>query len=324
MTRNKFFFYMLVFFCVSIIAWASYAMIGGEKEEEPYRISVIVNDSNNDRWIALRQGLEQAAKDYHIALNYVSTGKLKNAGEETALIRRELENGAQGVIVQAITDETEPFELSKLSGQTAFILLESDAGLGGRYTVVGPDNKEIGKALAQALIQDFGESLSGKAIGILSGNSSGFALQQRQQGLSEGLRGQETVIAWDIRIMESGPQEEQERFAEMELPDIMIALDNDGTERMIDVMQSDEGKADCALYGVGGSEKAVYYLDKGVLKTLVVPNEFKMGYQSMEAAANRLQYHTEQAQACEVDYLVVEQADMYEPGNQKVLFPIVQ
>lgn len=324
MTRNKFFFFILVLFCVSIIAWASYEMISGEKKEKPYQVSVIVSDSNNDRWIALRQGLEQAAKDYNIALNYVSTGRLGSSGEEAALIRRELESGAQGIIVQAISAEAEGLGLAEISSQTAVILLESDAGLGEFYTVVGPDNTEIGKALAQTLIEDFGASLSGKKIGVLSGNSSRLAMEQRQQGLTEGLKGRETEIIWDMRHMEGRFEEEADHLAKVRTADIIIALDNDGTERIIDVMQEEKERPDCFLYGVGGSEKAVYYLDKGVIKTLVVPNEFKMGYQSMEVAANQLQQHTERPGDCEVDYLVINQANMYDKKNQKLLFPIVQ
>lgn len=321
MTRNRSFFFLLVFFFVAVIAWASYAMIGGEQEEPPYQVSVIVSDSNNDRWTAMRQGLEQAARDCNVELNYVSTGRLGSPREETALIRRELEGGAQGIIVQMISDQPQEMGREAPFAQVAVVLLESDAGLGGSYAVVGPDNAEIGRAVSEALIRDFGEALSGKKIGILSGGSSGFAMQQRQQGLIDGLREQQAEIVWNV----SDTGEEAEGLARMGEVDIMIALDNDGTERMIDAVQAGgDEKPGCALYGVGGSEKAVYYLDKGVIKTLVVPNEFQMGYQSMEAVASQLQYHTESAQNYEVDYLVVDQGNMYDKKNQKLLFPIVQ
>jgi len=66
-------------------------MLGVNKEEKKYSVSVIVNDSNNDRWIAMREGLEQAAKDDDIQLNYVSTGVFASEDEEKALIEREVE-----------------------------------------------------------------------------------------------------------------------------------------------------------------------------------------------------------------------------------------
>ena len=133
------------------------------------------------------------------------------------------------------------------------------------------------------------------------------------------------MIAWDISHIDGLLDEQKEQIAWMSLADIIIALDNDGTERMIDVIQAGgDESSDCALYGVGGSEKAVYYLDKGVIRTLVVPNEFKMGYQSMEAIANQLQHQTGQLEDYQVDYLVINKDNMYDKKNQKLLFPIVQ
>ncbi len=77
-------------------------------------------------------------------------------------------------------------------------------------------------------------------------------------------------------------------------------------------------------YGVGSSEKNVYYLDKGWIQTLVVPNEFNMGYQSMEAIAKQLIYHMDTTRSSKVNYLVVDREHLYDADIQKVLFPIVQ
>ena len=75
MKRNRLYFGILSLILLLIIAWASYSMLHVGKQEETHIVSVIVNDSNNDRWIALHQGLEQASDDYNIDLNFVSTGK---------------------------------------------------------------------------------------------------------------------------------------------------------------------------------------------------------------------------------------------------------
>ena len=107
--------------------------------------------------------------------------------------------------------------------------------------------------------------------------------------------------------------------------DILIVLGNDELEMVMDEFAAGEptdGK--CVVYGVGSSEKTVYYLDKGWIDTLVVPNEFNMGYQSMEAIAGQLIYHTDVVEKCEVDYLVVDRTNLYDEDIQKILFPIVQ
>lgn len=329
MTRDKFYFGMLVLIFVGIISWTSYTMNHDEKEEESYRISVIVNDSNNDRWIALRQGLEQAAKDCNADLNYVSTGKLASADEEMALINRELENGAQGIIVQMVSSEEDALQMMETAIKPAMILLESDVRPENQYGLAGPDNREIGQAVADAVKSDFDKELGGKRIGILSGNYNRLSMQQRLQGLKDGLADVPVEIVWEHSHGERTDEENLAQFEQLETVDILIALENDETERMVDFMLSETGSEEgdeetLYLYGVGYSEKAVYYLDKGVIKTLVVPNEFNLGYQSMRAVVNQLKYHLEKAEDSRVDYLVIDRMNMYDEENQKVLFPIVQ
>lgn len=332
MTRDKFYFGMLVLVFVAIIIWTSYAMTGDEKEEETYRISVIVDDSNNDRWIALRLGLEQAAKDCNVDLNYVSTGRLTSIEEEIALINRELDNGAEGIIVQMISSEEGVLEMMETASKPALVLLESDIEPRYQYAMAGPNNFEIGKSVANAVKQDFDKEFDGKKIGILIGNNDLLSIQRRLQGLKDELADTSVEIAWEHSYDESTDGQNPEWFEQLEAVDILIALENDETERMVDLMpieiEKDENEENdekrCYLYGVGCSEKVVYYLDKGVIKTLVVPNEFNMGYQSMEAIVNQLKYHLDKAQNSQVNYLVIDQMNMYDEENQKVLFPIVQ
>ena len=82
MKKNRIYFGLLILALVVTIVWTSAGMLGVNKEEKKYSVSVIVNDSNNDRWIAMREGLEQAAKDEDIQLNYVPTGVFASEDEE--------------------------------------------------------------------------------------------------------------------------------------------------------------------------------------------------------------------------------------------------
>lgn len=320
MKRNRLYFGVLILILLLIVGWASYSMLQVGMQEETHSVSVIVNDSNNDRWIALHQGLVQAADDYNIDLNFVSTGTLTGVDEELALINRELENGAEGVIVQMVGDTQ---ELDEISARAAVMLLETDISQEGVYAFAGPDNTAIGSALADVIKEDFGEELFGKSIGILSGNEEKLSTQQRLAGFKEALAGTGAEILWTI----DGAKEQSggaDALREMAPVDIVITLENDETERMVDYLQEENTQPKSFLYGVGCSEKAVYYLDKGLIRTLVVPNEFNMGYQSMEAMANQLHYRLTQADDCQVDYLVVNRMNLYDEDNQKVLFPIVQ
>lgn len=128
---------------------------------------MVVENSNSDRWTSLRQGLEQAARDYNISLSFVSTGSFSTAMEEMDVVKKQVTNGANGIILQMNTDHAGQ-ELEDLSGQTAVLLLETDVDPEGVYALVAPDNEEMGAALAQAVQSDFGDDLAGKRVGILA------------------------------------------------------------------------------------------------------------------------------------------------------------
>lgn len=64
----------LILVIIAFIAFATYGMLDGSKDEEWYPVSVIVENSSSDRFTSFREGLERGAEDYHIRLNVVSTG----------------------------------------------------------------------------------------------------------------------------------------------------------------------------------------------------------------------------------------------------------
>ena len=107
--------------------------------------------------------------------------------------------------------------------------------------------------------------------------------------------------------------------------DIVVALENDETERAVDHLnENPEILSECALYGIGNSEKVVYYLDKGMIRALLAPNEFHMGYQSVEELAMKLEYHAIEKRNVTTGYLLIDKDSLYDTENQKILFPIVQ
>lgn len=324
MARNRIYFGILIFVLMTVIVWTSYSMLNVGKKEDFHSVSVIVSNSNDERWIVLRQGLEQAAKDYDIDLNYVSTGAFADMEEELSLALREIESGAEGLIIQMAFGAEHPKELL-LGADTAVVLLESDLPSEGFYTYVGPDNRALGSAVADAILEDYGEEAGQLKIGVLAGNQRQYAMQQRLAGFEERIGEVGADVMWTIDSEDMQKKEGQEKIEMSSSLNIIAALGNAETEQLIDYRQDhEEAEKECLLYGVGCSEKTVYYLDKGVIQKLVVPNEFNMGYQSMEAVARQLKYHTNEVTISQVGYLVVDRENLYDAENQKVLFPIVQ
>jgi ribose transport system substrate-binding protein len=114
---------------------------------------------------------------------------------------------------------------------------------------------------------------------------------------------------------------------ENEPAEILAALDNTDLEIAIDhVLSAQEGKKDQvpALFGVGCSEKSVYYLDSGLIRGMIVPYDYDMGYQAATAVANRLNRELEPMRDYETGFAVIDRNNMYDEEHERLLFPLAQ
>ena len=68
-------------------------------------ISVVVYGSTAERWVAFKQGVDQAASDFGGIVNFVVLTESGSSREQMEQIDRELENGAQG-IAAAVMDSS--------------------------------------------------------------------------------------------------------------------------------------------------------------------------------------------------------------------------
>lgn len=315
--------WMLVMILVLTAAIAQ-AFVKPEEKAESYTVSAIVNNSGSSRWTSFREGIEAAAKDYNIRIKFVATGEFTSKKSELEVVSRELEAGADGIILQMYAGGASE-DMEELLPREKCVLLETDVVPEEYYQTVGPDNRELGTALAQRIKEDFGGDLSGKTVGILCGNVSQLALRQRMNGAEAVLTEAGATVLWRMAKMSDISEEKAlEEYWTMGA-DIVIALENDETERVVDFLEnSDDTRKKIALYGIGNSEKLVYYLDKDVIRALVVPNEFHMGYQSIEELAVKLKYHTAEKRSVRTGYLLIDRLHLYDEENQKILFPIVQ
>lgn len=321
---NKSRLFRWIFLSVLAVGCAAFSakFLLGEQKEEPYKIAVIVDDSNDDRWIAFRQGLEQAAQEFSVNLNMVSTGKLTDAEEEVSMLERELGSGVDGVIIQMISSKGLEEGPSASSYAEKIMLIESDVEPEGCYASVIADDSGIGKAIADCIIADFGEDLSDVKIGILSGNQQLLSMQRRLRAFTERIEDTNAGIVWTLDAESSEMLADTDRT---EKADILVTLENEETEKAVDYLESDGTDGEKGvLYGEGISEKAVYYLDKGVIRWLVIPNEFYMGYRSVENLVRRLQSPSAKPEYELTDYLAVNRNTMYDEENQTIVFPIVQ
>ena len=190
------------------------------------------------------------------------------------------------------------------------------------FTTVMADPYEIGRTIGENLLAGAGDSLSGFTVGILSGNQKMKSQRLRLEGFQKAVERSGAEILWTLSDEEVGDQSALERYWKEKPASVLVALDNDETELAGDFILGLSGEKP-KLYGEGCSEKTVYYLDKGVIASLVVPNEFFMGYQCVKELAEKINYHQDNGVTEDtVDFLSVTRENLYDRDTENILFRI--
>ena len=289
-----------------------------------YKVSVIIQYSDDNQWAAFKYGLKMAAQDHGIEMFVVSTEGLLTVEEEKRIIEHEVEHGADAVIVQPVPGADTEKMLKTMQKKVPVMLTEyvtSEDEDKSFIPTTQPDNYAMGAALAKELIHDYDGKLDGKTLGIFSETVRSEAVIKRERGFCDALKDTGARICWSVSET-SG--ETGEKFLETRPKvDFVIALD-DHSLTMAGKCSAANNLHGALVYGLGHSTEAAYYLDTGVAECLLVPDEFNVGYQSLTEVAKslRLSFHKMKSQT--VSYTVIRRDSLFSKENQEILFTMSQ
>lgn len=296
-----------------------------EKNGRPLKkISVIVQHSDDSQWSAFKYGLKMAAQDKGVDVFIVNTGKILTVEEELDIIRDEVENGADAVILQPVPGIDAEKSLKKIKNRVPVILVESAVSEDGESSgipTVKPDNYAMGRALAEELLRDYSGSLEEKTLGIVMENSNSEADVSRMRGVEDALKDTGVDVLWSVS--DSFGENEENSLDKQSKVDIVIALD-DSSLTAAGEYSLHNNLHGALVYGIGNSTEAIYYLDTGIVQCLIVPDEFNMGYQSVTAAAEGLGYPFFEVKSETVSYFVIHREELFSPQNQEIIFTMSQ
>lgn len=319
MKSNKLFLWITVTILLLVLGIASYNVLFADKKIEKKNVSVILNDSMNEKWVVVKQGMDQAALDYNLELNIVATKRIEYPEDEASLIMREVDNGAEGIIIEPVSGDGYSDYLSAVSGAVGITLINSDINPENHFDCVMPDQKEIGRALANALLNDYKSKTP--VIGILTSNTEQLGKIQRTEGLNEVLDSN-VRIAWTFDIDSTEEENIKKRIEGGEV-DAIVALGNYETDWILDYLISKTGKQKIKVYAADYSAKSIYNLDRGIIEELVITDEYCLGYSAVESLAGRLSPSVKGTKTGLKIYSI-DMEGMYDEELQKILFPLVQ
>ncbi len=310
----------LLLVLTGVLIVSSYLYINDTSgKNDTARISVIVYGSGaSDRWTTMKQGLEQGALDFHAEINFVTTTEEKDVKEQSSLIERELANGSQGIILAAADSRELSDVVREYAASVPVVLVETSIKNAEGLTYISADNYSMGLNIGRSVYLSGDEN---KTVAVFVDNLQRNSVSERYKGFLDSLQYTKcTIMPWEPEEGEDIAAFLNEKLKK-EPADVIVALDDRSLEAVIDAVQTAKSSID--VYGIGSTNKIVYYLDYGLIKSIVFQNEFNMGYLSVQEAVRRIGQEGKKP-GIDIEFRTVNKVTMYLPKNQRLVFPIVQ
>ena len=321
MMNNKKGFVLTEVILMIMVIGLALMMISGQNKKALDKVSVILENAGDSQWSALKYGLKMAAEEEGIELAVVDVEEGLDAEAQKKVFEREIEDGADALIVQPVLDKNDQEVLKKIEKRVPVMLVGYEAEKGEtRYDlpVIKEDNYEMGQALAEEMLKDFEGNIEEKKIGLILASTDSNMLSSRECGFKDALEDKNA----NILELSLDSLLDREENTESKV-DIVIALDDSNLTAIGEYLASSQPHGEL-LYGIGQSTEAIYYLDKGIAECVVVPDEFNVGYQSLSEVARKLDHYFENMKKQTVSYSVIRKETLFSKENQELLLTMSQ
>lgn len=323
MKKNKATF-LIVEICLAILVVFFVKHIF-EDEEPQKRIAVIIDNSGAEKWNSFINGLKQAADVKNVHLIICNTDEIENAEEQKNLIDEQLNNGADAFIVQAAPG-TDVLKMLQDTNQTKPVVVvandvyekntSADSNVESGLPVIMPDNYKMGYQLGLEILEQNNNDIQGKKVGIVSGLKDTESAEDRRQGLVDALADAGCEFTWDIYT--TSGEDAASTIRQYEAVDYMAVLETNALEQIGQANTDDNGKQ-TKVYGIGHSMKCVYYVDDGLVESLVMSDGYDMGYRSVVELARLFDNRFHSITSYTTDYRVINKDDIFTEEMQTFL-----
>lgn len=282
-------------------------------------ISVLFRQSDASTWSVARQGMEQAALDLNAELRFLTPAGEDLAAEQRELLEREAESGTNAILLipsdrEALADTVEVIT----SAGTPVVTLETDMSDAGASVCIGADNVALGEALGNAALNGAPE---GSLVVLLEATVGATGVTDRMEAAQAVLEAAGRQVSRCRPMDGESLASALERTLTVMRPAAVVAFDAADLEQAAALLSEREDAP--LLYGAGSTATVAAYLEQSTIVSIAAQNEFAAGYLAVGAAVQAAAGQ-ESFQLDPLEFFLVRQENMYEPENQKLLFPVTR
>lgn len=280
-----------------------------------------VLDDSSDFWRVLVEGVQMAALEYEVKLEFMAPEKEEDFKTQNTLIEEAIKRKPD-VILLAAADYERTYDAAKEIKDTGIKLVIIDSGMKQEIAdiTVATDNIQAGirvGAVTKKLVQKDGK------IGVISFVKNSKTAMDREEGLKIGLSDDSNKIE-AIYYCDSNYDKAYVGTVELltDYPDISVLVGLNqysavGAARAIKDMAMD---TKVKLVGIDSSMEQIQYLEEGIFEAIVVQKPFNIGYLGVEKALKLLNgdYVPKQLDS---GCALITKDNMFIGMNQKLIFP---
>ena len=305
---------IIILLLITVALWAAYNLLHTGEEKTMPRVSVIVEDSSNERWTAFRLGIDQAAREYGVDVAFIASPEFESAQDQKNLISQEAAGGADALILSLY--DSEMTDIGTNTMKIVFVETDGIRDSSAGSAAVVPSGRKMGEALGEMLLKKSGPA---PYVSVLIRNLLRYSEKEMLQGLTETVEG----AGGSIRLIETDREYMMTALTRSKEADAIAVLEDPLLMRAAELSVSEELPGG-RLFGIGCSPSNISYLDRGVISGMIIPNEFTMGYQSLAQLSRCLSNDIPVMKDIEIGFSGVLTEEVHEPENEKLLFPVVQ
>ncbi|WP_035769297.1 sugar ABC transporter substrate-binding protein [Butyrivibrio sp. NC2002] len=325
MKKDRYTLTGIVVLLVGIIAISAYAMIRSNYDDDVYKIAVIVENPGDDKWASFKAGAQDAGSDKRAVVEFINSSDISDISDQKTIIDKEIANGADAIITEPVTSVGTEDIIREISNKAVLELVcsnaEADIDVEGKYAVTMPDNYQIGRAIGSEILIRHTDDIKNKTIGIITGDQDREKFSQRYKGLIDSLEGKGVKIVWQVLIDDEDEASLTEAIQNNPV-DVIVALDDEGLT--LAARATAESSYLPEIYGEGNSVRNICYVDRGKITSMIVPDYFRIGYQSVVSVVEKINHKLTPMEDEIVDYRVINRENIFNEKNQKYLFTNVE
>ncbi|MBS6646467.1 MAG: substrate-binding domain-containing protein [Clostridiaceae bacterium] len=330
--QEKVIWSLLAAILIILFLLSSTDLIIKEKKTEIYPVSVIVGDTTDDYYANFRKGVDKAAAEYNVDVNFITLYEKGDVKEQMELLKREISDGTKAVVMDPIKPLECAEALNGMALNSPLIIMgnlfPNDKVRGG----ISGDYQESGKMLGEAIVKEnkadvpvfvftegldygYNREIYNSLFHVLS--EAGFQTylyeKDKQGSGNAGISPNEGMLRRAI----------EETVSLGRGKAVIAALDVESLDLAADIVKESQiySKYISGLYGIGSTTKLLNRMDQGIIRGLVVSNQFDAGYLSIVTAVEAIKKDRKREQIVLESYYI-EKEDLQESRFEKILYPI--